>query len=110
MAVDHDPQAVLATRANAERNGVAERLEVVHSSDFAPQQADIVLANILANILVELAPTLASLVNANGWLIMSGILQNQAAGVVEAYRNSLDFEAPVGKKDWVRLDGRRQKH
>jgi ribosomal protein L11 methyltransferase len=42
-AVDHDPQAVLATRDNAERNRVGDRISVVHSTDFAPQAVDLVM-------------------------------------------------------------------
>ena len=52
IAVDHDPQAVLATRDNAARNAVDERLVVQHSDAFSPQPADLVVANILANVLV----------------------------------------------------------
>ncbi len=93
IAVDHDPQAVLATRDNAARNGVADRIEVLHSDDFQAGQADLVMANILANILIDLAPTIAGLVAPGGDLVMSGILRDQADAVAQAYAETLHFES-----------------
>jgi ribosomal protein L11 methyltransferase len=106
IAVDHDPQAIIATNTNAKRNGVSNRLLAVSSNDFQSQHADIVIANILANILVELAPRISRLVNAEGELLLSGILHNQAPQVIAAY-NEFSFAKPARKEDWVRLQGHR---
>jgi ribosomal protein L11 methyltransferase len=106
IAVDHDPQAVLATRSNAERNRVADRIEVLHSDDFAGQTGDLVLANILANILIDLAPKILGLLNPGGQLVMSGILQTQAEAVTQAYAGQLAFGPPATRDDWVLLQGR----
>ena len=106
IAVDHDPQAIIATNTNAKRNGVSNRLLAVSSNDFQSQHADIVIANILANILVELAPRISGLVNAEGELLLSGILHNQAPQVIAAY-NEFSFAKPARKEDWVRLQGHR---
>jgi ribosomal protein L11 methyltransferase len=106
VALDHDPQAVLATRRNAARNEVAERIEVVHSDDFDALQADLVIANILANILVDLAPQIRRLLKPGGQLVMSGILEAQSEEVAQAYGNQVDFQPSEKKEDWVLLHGR----
>ncbi|MGB5651917.1 MAG: 50S ribosomal protein L11 methyltransferase [Sedimenticolaceae bacterium] len=106
IAVDHDPQAVLATRENAARNEVADRIEVVHSDEFSASEADIVVANILANILIDLAPHIRSLVKPGGHLVMSGILEPQSGAVTQAYAEQLDFQPAEIKEEWVLLHGR----
>ena len=105
IAVDHDPQAVLATRDNAERNQVANRIDVMHSADFKDCTADIVLANILANILIDLSPRIQGLLNPGGWLVMSGILRTQSDQVTRAYRGRIDFGPVESRDDWVLLQG-----
>lgn len=106
LAIDHDPQALLATQDNAKRNGVADRLDVVHSADYESHKADLVIANILANVLIELAPQIAPLVADDGELVMSGILHDQADGVIRAYQDRLHFGPIEQKEDWVLLHGR----
>ena len=105
IAVDHDPQAVLATRDNAARNDVSDRIEVLHSDGFEGHSADLVLANILANVLIALAPRIEELVTPGGQLVMSGVLQAQADDVMRAYADSLDFQAIQSQDDWVLLQG-----
>ena len=105
IAVDHDPQAVLATRDNAARNDVSDRIEVLHSDGFESRSADLVLANILANVLIALAPRIEELVTPGGQLVMSGVLQAQADDVMRAYADSLDFQAIQAQDDWVLLQG-----
>jgi len=107
VAIDHDPQALLAARSNAELNGVAERLTVQGSNAPPPASADVVLANILANVLVDLAPRIEPLVGPKGQLVMSGILEDQVPGVVAAYSGHLDFAPAVLQDGWARLDGHR---
>jgi ribosomal protein L11 methyltransferase len=107
-AVDIDPQALLATRDNAERNGVARLItpQLVAGASLAP--ADILLANILAGPLESLAPTFASLVPAGGRLVLSGILRNQAEAVATTYAPWFDIAPAVVRDDWARLDGVRR--
>ncbi len=104
-AVDHDPQALAATRENARRNGVAERLRTLAPGEPLPGGADLLLANILANVLVELAPTLAPLLPAGGELVLSGILEEQAEEVARAYAPRFEFAPWTSLEGWVRLDG-----
>jgi ribosomal protein L11 methyltransferase len=103
-AVDIDPQALLATRNNAERNCVGERLHVGLPTEL-PSTADILLANILAEPLLQLASTFAALLPAEGQLVLSGILRNQAAAVASRYAAWFHIASEGVRDDWVRLDG-----
>jgi ribosomal protein L11 methyltransferase len=103
IGVDHDPQAILASRDNAQRNGVSERLELFLDRDFRATPAPLVVANILANVLVELQPRLGPLVAPGGELVLSGILREQAEEVIDAYRDTLRFDEPVERDGWVLL-------
>lgn len=104
IAVDNDPQALRATRENAERNGVADRLEVA-AAGGALAPADRLLANILAGVLIELAPQLTAAVRPGGRLALSGVLAEQADRVRAAYAGHCRMAAPVARDGWVRLDG-----
>lgn len=109
IAVDNDPQALLATRDNAERNGIEPaRLTVLApeqvTTQTAGQPADILVANILAEPLVQLAPRLATLVRPGGQLCLSGLIQHQGALVSDAYREQFEFESPASRDEWLRLN------
>jgi len=106
--VDIDRQALLASAGNAARNGVGERLNTALPGQLAEQGFDLLLANILANPLVELAPRLAGLVKPGGQLVLSGILADQAGAVQRAYESWFDFTPAVAQEDWVRLQGVRR--
>jgi ribosomal protein L11 methyltransferase len=107
IGIDHDPQALLASRDNAAANGVADRLTLLASDAPDPAPADVVLANILANVLIDLASRIAPLVARRGELVLSGILADQWPAVANAYADGLDFDQPELKDGWVRLHGRR---
>jgi ribosomal protein L11 methyltransferase len=107
-AWDIDPQALTATRDNAAANGVEERVRVVATEDQLPSSVDIVVANILATTLCELAPRIASLVRPGGHAVLSGILTDQADDVTRAY-DAWFHTAPFGIRDgWVCIDARRK--
>ena len=106
-AVDLDPQALVATRDNAQRNGVAERIEILSTADPAPL-ADVLLANILAQPLIELAPRFKSMVRPGGVLVLSGILSSQAVAVASAYAPWFDMRSFATLHDWVCLEGVRR--
>jgi ribosomal protein L11 methyltransferase len=108
LCVDHDPQAVLATRENAQRNAVADRLSACDDHTFEDRPAQLVLANILANVLIELAPRIGGLVTPGGDLVLSGILAEQAEAVADAYGDLFDFQPPQEHEGWVLLHGRRR--
>lgn len=106
-ALDIDPQALLATRDNARRNGVEGSLEVLSADDPAPL-ADVLIANILAQPLIDLAPALKSLVRPRGVAVLSGILVSQAAAVASAYAPWFDMRPFATRNDWVCLEGVRR--
>jgi ribosomal protein L11 methyltransferase len=107
VAVDIDPQALLATRDNAARNGVANKLTTDHPDALTDETFDVVLANILAAPLIELAPAIAGRVAPGGALVLSGILENQSAQVMAAYAPWIAFADPEQDGDWICLHGRR---
>lgn len=106
-AIDNDPQALIATRENAERNGVAERLTVLSDRDPAPPPADLLLANILLNPLLRLRPQLTSAVRIGGQAVFSGMLADQAADFRHAYGSDFPDLVTVQREDWVRIAGSR---
>ena len=108
IAVDHDPQALLATRENAQRNGVADHVETYFPEHTPVLAADTLIANILANPLRELAAHFARLVSCGGTLTLSGILAEQADDVAAAYHDKFTLSPAVARQGWVRLNGTRQ--
>jgi len=106
-AVDHDPQALEATRDNALANGVANRLRICAPAEPPLGAADVLVANILAATLVELAPRLAELVRPGGRIALSGLLADQVAAVSAAYETTFALDPPREREDWVLLSGRR---
>jgi ribosomal protein L11 methyltransferase len=108
LAVDIDPQALLATRDNARRNCVERTLEVGLAENATTPPADILLANILAEPLLSLAPRFADLVVPGGKLVLSGILGSQSAAVAQRYAPWFDIAPAIVRDDWVRLDGIRR--
>lgn len=107
--VDIDPQALTATQDNLVRNGLdKERLPVFFPKSFDSEPVDLVIANILAGPLKELAPTLAELVKSGGQLILSGLLIEQADELISTYSEWFDMEPPSTKEEWVRLTGRKR--
>ena len=108
LAVDIDPQALLATHDNAERNAVAERLTVAAPDRADRGPADILLANILAEPLLELAPAFAERVAPGGCVVLSGILQRQAAPVASRYAAWFDMRPATTRDDWALLYGVRR--
>lgn len=104
--VDIDPQALLASRDNALRNGVGERLSL-GLDDTSLRVADVLIANILAGPLERLAPRLATLVKTGGAIVLSGILSEQAANLLEHYSIWFDMKPTVTRDGWARLSGTR---
>jgi ribosomal protein L11 methyltransferase len=106
IAVDLDPQALLATRANAVRNEVAARLEV-QGVPPSLTAADLVVANILAGPLIELFPVLRAACKSGADLVLSGVLKSQAHAVRAAYASGFDIVQVFGRDDWCCIHARR---
>ncbi|MHA3096729.1 50S ribosomal protein L11 methyltransferase [Acinetobacter brisouii] len=112
-ATDIDPQAVLATKQNAELNGVLDRLFVglpeEFNAEFKSQQADVLVANILAAPLMALAPEFAKLLKADGEFALAGVIEEQVedvSGVYQEYFDILNIEKR--EENWCRISGKRQ--
>jgi ribosomal protein L11 methyltransferase len=105
ICVDNDPQALTATADNAERNGVQGIVRGLSPEQYKPRLADVVLANILAGPLVELAPRLSASVRPGGSLVLSGILEEQADEVENAYTGDFREWHMKVMDGWVLLTG-----
>ena len=109
IGIDIDPQALQASQANAQRNGVNDRLSLFLPQHQPAIQADIVIANILASPLKELVSTISNYCKKDGKLLMSGILEEQATSVMQVYKNEFSFEPVTAREEWVRLSGSKNK-
>ena len=109
LAVDHDPQALEATRANAAINGVADRIEVRATVEGLGRPVAVAVANILAEPLIALAPDFARSVAAGGSLLLAGLLETQEVAVRAAYRRAgFRLAARLVNGDWSILWLRRR--
>jgi ribosomal protein L11 methyltransferase len=104
-AVDVDPQAVEVTRDNAARNAV--RVHAALADELGPRVYDLVVANILPQPLVVLAPLLAARTISAGHIALSGILAAQADDVIYAYRPWFAMHVHAEEDGWVLVAGRR---
>ena len=114
-SVDIDPQAILATTQNAERNGVSDQLlaflpqqfnDFITQNDVLP--VDIIVANILAKPLMELAPYFATLIKPNGPIVLAGLIEGQTDDVKQAYQDYFALEEQYAfdtqeDRHWQRL-------
>ncbi|HEY5604624.1 MAG TPA: 50S ribosomal protein L11 methyltransferase [Gammaproteobacteria bacterium] len=106
-AVDNDPQALLATRDNALKNQLESKIKILAASQPLPVQADILLANILANPLMALAALYADKLKPGGMAVLSGILVEQQHMVLESYTGRFNLVSSAQKEGWVCLTLRR---
>lgn len=105
LGIDIDPAALTAAADNATRNGVALRL--AHSGEPLGETFDCVIANILTNPLMLLAPLLTSRLKPAGRLALSGVLETQAGQVIDAYACFMPLQVGAVHEGWVRLEGTR---
>lgn len=113
-ATDIDPQAVLATKQNAELNGVLENLYVElpeeFNETFKAQQADVLVANILAGPLMSLAEEFSTLIKSEGEFALAGVIEEQVADVSSVYSEFFDIvEVEKREENWCRISGSRKK-
>ena len=108
-AVDIEPQALQATAANAALNAVGERLWIGNPESLPAIEVDVVLANILARPLIELAPRFAAMIGAGGVAVLSGVLLEQREEVCDAYADQFVEVEERELDGWVRLVARGRK-
>lgn len=109
IGIDIDPQALQASKANAQRNGVADRLALYLPKDQPKDiQAEVVVANILAGPLRDLSSEIKSLISPTGKLTMSGILASQVESVADCYRDQLVIDKINELDDWCSINATRK--
>jgi len=110
--VDIDPQAITASMDNAQANNVADNLDAYLPKDFANKTTtttyDLVLANILAGPLTELAEQLSGYCKTGGDIVLSGILESQANKIVDAYSPWFELEPIAVQDEWIRVTGKKK--
>lgn len=108
IAVDNDPQALLATTRNATQNQVESKIACRDVNPPIQQQCDTLLANILAGPLIELAPRFAEIVRPGGNIVLSGILAEQADAVRQTYETWFALQDKQQQEDWILLNATRK--
>lgn len=106
--VDIDPQALIASKDNAERNGVVDKLKLFDGSKQEIAPCPFVVANILAGPLAELEPHIAALCQTGGHLALSGILMGQVDEIVEAYQGDFEILEIKEQDNWALVVGKRR--
>ena len=108
LAIDNDPQAVISSQENAVNNNCESVIHTIHSMENDEyRNCDLLIANILANPLMELEPLFSGLLNPNGTLLLSGILKDQLDKLLDCYSdNFMNFElANMG--EWFRVKAKK---
>jgi len=120
LCVDNDAQALMATEENAKKNAVGEQCQCFMSNAFsqnnAPKntqnnatiRADLLIANILANPLIELAYNFAQLLTDNADIVLSGILKHQEDEIIQAYKPWFDITVVNTASQWLCIEGKRK--
>lgn len=108
-AVDIDPMAVSAARENAQRNAVQERLSAYLPAALPAKRYNLVIANILAAVIIELRDTLLLHLAPSGTLILTGILQSQTPKVIAAFGDDFEFAIETAEQ-WNLLVGQRRRY
>jgi len=109
IAIDNDPQAVLSSKENVAKNKCENTITTIHSINQGnDRKCDLLIANILANPLVELESLFSDLVHTNGMLLLSGILKEQVDRVVKCYSINFSNIEVANKGEWFRISGKRK--
>ena len=108
LAIDNDPQAVISSKDNVINNQCERIIKTIHSKDEIDfEGCDLLIANILTNPLIKLAPTFADLVNPDGEILLSGILKKQVDRVVGCYSEYFTNLEVSNIDEWYRVTGTR---
>lgn len=107
-AIDHDPQALIATQDNAYKNHVSANITVGQSTDVIRESGEIIIANILLEPLIELVATFYRLLKPHNHLVVSGILRDQIATLMRHYEPRFKIQSEQTMENWVLLDFTRE--
>jgi len=109
LAIDNDPQAIISSKDNIINNQCGRIIKTIHSKDEIDfEGCDLLIANILTNPLIKLAPTFADLVNPDGEILLSGILKKQVDRVVGCYSEYFTNFEVSNIDEWYRVTGKRK--
>ena len=108
MGIDNDEQAIVASRDNAERNGVSEKLDLYTPDRFEPFESCVLVANILAESAGRTGAAVRALVKCGGLFAISGILEGQHHELLRRYAEWFDKLETTLQDGWVRISGRRR--
>jgi ribosomal protein L11 methyltransferase len=108
-AVDHDPQALIATKDNAQLNDLERSLWVGPPERLPRVEVGLVLANILAGTLIDLAPRFAECTEPGATVVLTGILADQREAVEAAYSASFEAFASAAQEQWLCITARRRR-
>lgn len=101
-AIDNDPQALTSTKLNAEKNAIKDDTLTIGLPNLKiNKKADLILANILANTLVELLPTFLDNLNATGKIVLSGLLENQIELIRQNYEPYFKIIEIAKYEEWA---------
>ena len=110
IGIDIDPQALLASQDNANRNEVGDRISLYLPDNQPSLQADVVLANILAGPLRELRKVITDYCKSGGKLVLSGILATQADEINSLYSEDFVMEENAIEGEWARVSGQKREN
>ena len=109
LAIDNDPQAVMASHENANKNHCNDVINTIHSMDQDnSSRCDLLIANILANPIIELEPLFSGFLKSNGTILLSGIIKDQVEGVVNCYLKNFTDIKLANKDEWYRISATRK--
>ena len=109
LAIDNDPQAVISSHENANKNHCNDVINTIHSMDQDnSSRCDLLIANILANPIIELEPLFLEFLKSNGTILLSGIIKDQVKEVVSCYSQNFTDIKLVNKDEWYRISATRK--
>ena len=109
LAIDNDPQAVTASKENAEKNNCVDVIKTFHSAEkIEYEKCDLLMANILAKPLIELQTLFSEIVKPNGTILLSGILEHQVESIFDCYSKNFNNFKNTNKNEWYRISASRK--
>ena len=103
-AIDNDPQAISASEDNVKKNYCEDIVKTFHAAEqLKLMRCDLLLANILANPLIELESLFSKIVKPNGTIVLSGILEEQVEKVLDCYAKNFNNIKTENKDEWFRM-------
>jgi ribosomal protein L11 methyltransferase len=104
IAVDIDPQAIIATKENAKINNVDKKISIVSSDSLADKKVDLLIANILSNPLMTLRDKFIELIKSNGRIVISGIMKKQLLEVSKHYEEFCTIVDVKERNKWCLIE------